>query len=181
MNGSFVVGRRLARSGQEVVERARSGEEIAWETLFNEHYPALFRYFRSRVSSPETAEDLACEVFVEAYRSIGGFQWRGRPFGAWMYGIARNRLLMHYRSRRPEGAAVEDVGRVSSEFLAVEVRDVLDRLPADYREAIEYRYVLGLSGEEAAAAMGRSHGAFRALLLRATRAFKQDYGDRGVA
>ena len=60
------------------------------------------------------------------------------------------------------------------EYLAVEVRDLLDRLPADYRRAIEFRYVLGLSGLEAAAAMGRSHSSFRSLLLRATTAFKRE-------
>ena len=98
-----------------------------------------------------------------------------------MFGIARNRLLTFYRKQKPATAELHDVEHVRDEYLEVEIRDVLERLPADYRAAIEYRYVLGLSGEEAAAAMGRSHGAFRALLLRATRAFKAEYGEIGRA
>lgn len=165
-----------AVSIHSAVEAARAGDQRAWEVLFAEHYPRLFRFLRSRVESPETAEDIASEVFIEAYRSLPRFRWRGRPFEAWMFGIARNRLLMHYRSRRQEGALPEDIHHVRDEFVSVDVRDALDRLPLDYRQAIELKHVLGLSGEEAAAAMGRSHGAFRALLLRATRAFREAYG-----
>jgi RNA polymerase sigma-70 factor (ECF subfamily) len=168
-----------SESERERVEQARAGDERAWSALFDGHYPALYRYFRTRVSPAETAEDLAAETFVEAFRSIDRFHWRERPFGAWLYGVARNRLLMHYRreGRRQLPRPTEDHAR--NEFLEVELRDALDRLPADYRVAIEYRYLIGLSGEEAAAAMGKSHGAYRALLVRATRAFKNEYGPPG--
>ena len=167
----------MAESSAQTVEAARGHSEEAWRELFDAHYPKVLRYFRSRVGSAETAEDLASETFVEAYRSIGRFQWRSRPFEAWMFGIARNRLLTHYRQLKPATAELLDVEHVRDDYLEVEIRDVLERLPADYRAAIEYRYVLGLSGQEAAAAMGRTHGAFRALLLRATRAFKAEYGE----
>jgi RNA polymerase sigma-70 factor, ECF subfamily len=174
VNG-FAVTQATQPAEERTVEAARAGHAEAWEELFDAHYPKLYRYFRSRLGSPESAEDLAAEVFVEAYRSLGRFRWRNRPFEAWLFGIARHRLLMHYRSRRPAEVLDESAGHVRDEYLSVEIQDVLERLPSDYREAIEYRYVLGLSGEEAAAAMGRSHGAFRTLLSRATRAFKQEY------
>lgn len=179
MNGHAVAGDEAQRASRQTVEEARSGSDPAWRELFDAHYPKLAAYFRSRVDSPETAEDLAAEVFVEAYRSLGRFQWRNRPFGAWMFGIARNRLAMHYRRQRPQTAPLEDVEHVRDDYLEVEIRDVLQRLPADYRAAIEHRYVVGLSGAEAAAAMGRSHGSFRALLMRATQAFKREYGGEG--
>ena len=86
---------------------------------------------------------------------------------------------MHYRSRREHEELPEELGQVRDEYLEVEIRDALENLEPDHRAAIEYRYVLGLSGEEAAAAMGRSHGAFRALLHRATTAFKSEYGEIG--
>ena len=55
----------------------------------------------------------------------------------------------------------------------MEVRDLLARLSPDYRLALELRFIVGLSGEEAAAVMGRSHGSFRTLLHRAVRAFRE--------
>ena len=178
MNGLSVADGTLP-ANRERVEAARDGSSEAWRELFDEHHPRLYRFFRSRVESAETAEDLASETFLDALKGIGGFRWRNRPFGAWLFAIARNRLRMHYRSRRESGdlGAVEP-GSIRNEYLTVEVDDVLSRLLSDYRQALEYRYLLGLSGQESAAAMGRSHGSFRALLLRAAKAFRAEYGLR---
>jgi len=163
---------------RNAVEAARSGSESAWRELFDEHYPRLHRFFLARVDA-DSAEDLAAETFSDAYRGIGKFRWRNRPFSAWLYGIARNRLRMHYRKRREEDELPDDVEHVRDEYLAVDIRLVLERLSDEHCAAIELRYVLGLSGAEAAAAMGRSHGAFRALLHRAAAAFKSEFsGDR---
>jgi RNA polymerase sigma-70 factor (ECF subfamily) len=158
---------------QDLIRRAATGEEEAWRCLFDAHYPRLYRFFRARVAGHEQAEDLASQVFMDAFRSIGNFRWEGAPFGAWLFSIARRVLASHYRAKPPELAA--DVSEhTRDEYLAVEIRDILDRLPVDYREALELRYVMGLSGEEAAGAMGRTHGAFRALLLRASRAYRAE-------
>ncbi|MEZ4502970.1 MAG: sigma-70 family RNA polymerase sigma factor [Dehalococcoidia bacterium] len=170
------LGRTRGERDRERVERARDGDEEAWSALFEEHYPRLHRYFRSRVTPTSVAEDLAADTFVEAYRSIERFQWRERPFGAWLYGIARNRLLMHYRREGRRRDVQPPVEHARDEFLGIELRDALDRMPSEYRQALEYRYLIGLTGEEAAAAMGKSHGAYRALLMRATRAFRAEYG-----
>lgn len=158
---------------EELVRRAASGEDEAWRGIFDAHYPKLYRFFRARVAGHEQAEDLASQVFMDAFRSIGNFKWEGAPFGAWLFSIARRALASHYRGR-PRELPVEVCEHTRDEYLAVEVRDILDRLPGDYREALELRYVMGLSGEEAAGAMGRTHGAFRALLLRASRAYRAE-------
>jgi len=168
---------KVGPDARRAVDAARGGDESAWRELFDEHYPKLLRFFRSRVSSSAIAEDLAAETFSEAFRGIKKFKWRERPFGAWLFGIARNRLRMHYRSRREHEELSDNIEHVRDEYLDIEIRDALEHLEPDHRAAIEYRYVLGLSGEEAAAAMGRSHGAFRGLLHRATAAFKKEYGD----
>lgn len=170
------VAKAVDQDARRVVERARSGDESAWRELFDEHYPRLFKFFRSRVDNDVTAEDLAAETFTEAVKGLGKFQWRDRPFGAWLFGIGRNRLRMHYRSRRVHAELPEEIGYARDEYVEVDVRDALARLEPDHRMAIELRYLLGLTGQEAAAAMGRSHGAFRALLHRAAAAFKQEYG-----
>jgi RNA polymerase sigma-70 factor (ECF subfamily) len=158
---------------QDLISRAASGEDEAWRDLFDAYYPRLYRFFRARVASHEQAEDLASQVFMDAFRSIGNFRWQGAPFGGWLFSIARRVLASHYRSKSPE-LPVEVCEHTRDEYLAIEVRDILDRLPVDYREALELRYVMGLSGEEAAGAMGRTHGAFRALLLRASRAYRAE-------
>ena len=159
------------------VAAAQSGDERAWRALFDEHYPKLYAFMRARVGDRETAEDLAAETFADAFRGLPRFRWRGKPFGAWLFKVARNRLRMHYRSRPPQTErSLTEPATTADQTLSLDVRDALARLPAEYREAIELRYLLGLSGAEAAAAMGRSHGAFRMLLHRASQAFKTEFG-----
>ena len=75
----------VAQGSRETVEAARAGSEAAWQELFDTQYPRLLRYFRSRVPSLETAEDLASETFADAYLSISRFRWRNRPFASWMF------------------------------------------------------------------------------------------------
>jgi RNA polymerase sigma factor (sigma-70 family) len=156
----------------DLIARAATGDDVAWVELFDTHYPKLYRFFRSRVATHQRAEDLASDVFLEAFRSIGNFQWQGAPFEAWLYGIARRVLASYYRGRKP--LEMQPTEHVRDEYLAVEIRDILDRIHPDYRMALELRFVVGLSGAEAAAVMGRGHGAFRSLLLRAVRAFRSE-------
>ena len=157
---------------RDVVEAARDGDEAAWREIFDLQYPRLFRFFRSRVALHHQAEDLASSTLLQAFRSISNFRWQGRPFEAWLFGIARHELASFYRSQAPATAELGDSAHVRDEFIAVEVRDMLAKLSDDYRQALELRYLLGFSGQEAAALMDRSHSSFRSLLLRATRAFR---------
>ena len=73
----------------------RAGDEPAWATLFDSHYPKVYRSLRSR----EAAEALASEVFLEAFRSIAHFELRGRLLAVWLFGIAGHVLASHYRVR----------------------------------------------------------------------------------
>jgi len=165
---------------REVVEAAQRGDEEAWGTLFDLHYSRLYRFFRARLASPEQAEDLASDVFLEAFRSVQKFQWQGKPFEAWLFGIAKHTLASYYRSRHPDTTdTIDTEPTVRDEFIAVEIKDILQRLPLEYQAALELRFIVGLSGTEAAEVMGRSHGAFRSLLFRAVRAFK-DESDKGT-
>lgn len=159
-------------SSRSVVEAARSGDESAWRAIFDLQYPRLFRFFRSRVPAPHQAEDLASSTLLQAFRSIGSFHWQGRPFEAWLFGIARHELASFYRSLPAPTGELDDYQHVRDDFIAVEVRDLLGQLSAEHRAALELRYLLGFSGQEAAALMGRTHGSFRSLLLRAARAFR---------
>ena len=181
MNIGYAAPAAGALDRVEVVEAAREGCDTAWRQIFDEHYPQMYRFFRARVSSHEEAEDLAAEVFAQAVRCIRKFEWRGRPFGSWLYGIARRQLASFYRSK-PSAEPAMETSHARHEYLGVEIRDILERLTPDHRAALELRFVIGLSGIEAATVMRRSHGSFRSLLLRAVRAFRRESDDeRGCA
>ena len=163
-----------------LVSAARRGDDEAWRALFDEYHPRLYAFMRSRLRDDALAEDLVAEVFVDAFRGLPRFRWRGKPFGAWLFKVARNRLHMHFRSDSRRPAISSDVpptaaAGTADHALALEIEETLRGLSSEYREAIELRYVVGLTGKEAAAAMGRSHGSFRMLLHRAVQAFKQAF------
>lgn len=174
---------RRGRTPVEIVAAASRGEDSAWETLFDLHYPRLYRFFRARMSSSEQAEDLASNVFLEAFRSIHNFNWQGKPFEAWLFGIARHQLASFYRSYKKDasGDLIDNEPAVRDEFISVEIRDILEALPRDYQTALELRFIVGLSGVEAAEVMDRSHGAFRSLLLRAIRSFRRELSESEAA
>lgn len=179
MGYALALNSELARN-REAVFAAQAGDQDAWHTLFADHYPQLDRFFRSRVATPELAEDLAAETFVEAWRSREHLRWRNRPFAAWLFGIARRRLASHYRNANTGAlTTATDVSELPipmrDEYLSLELRDLLKTLKPEYRTAIELRYLVGLSGIEAAAVMDRTHGAFRVLLHRALQAARAEF------
>ncbi len=174
------AGFARAAPARIAVEAARAGNDATWHDLFLANYPPLCRFFRARLPSADEAEDLAAAVFAEAWRSRSRLRWRRRPFAAWLFGIARHRLATYYRNRPPQDTAdladlPDAVSGTTHEHLALELRDILERLSPEHCTALELRYIVGLSGVEAAATMGRSHSAYRALLHRALRAFLQDF------
>ena len=176
-SGSEATAERERLITPSTVDAARAGCEQAWCDIYLAQQPRLIRYFAARVPTEQEAEDLTANVFLQAFRGIGQFRWRGRAFEAWLSGIARHELASFYREREREAAVPE--ASPGDAFLAVEIADILSRLSLDHREAIELRWMKGLSGAEAAAVMGRSHGAFRSLLLRAARAFQHESADSG--
>ena len=96
------------------VEAARAGDPEAWALAFKAHYPQLYRFFRGHVPTAQDAEELAAEVFVQAWRSRRRLRWRNRPFSAWLFGIARRQLAAYYRDRPPVEAARlgDDAGEI---------------------------------------------------------------------
>lgn len=166
----------------DLVARARAGDGEAFGELYRRYFDPIFRYLAVRVERPEDAEDLAETVFLRAYRSLDRYRERGWPFSAFLYQVARNALVDHYRKRPREsdlGEAVEigtapralDDELVRTERIR-EMQRALAGLPPDYQEVIRLRVLLSLPTETTAQWMERSPGAVRVLLYRAMAALR---------
>lgn len=156
---------------RELVMRARAGDGLAFAQLYEAYLGRVYRYVAYRVGCKEDAEDLTGQVFLRALESIGSYQWRGLPFSAWLFRIAHNLVVDHYR-RRGRGGAVsleevpEPVGPGGDPLVGLEmadVREALSHLTEAQRQALLLRLVAGLSVAETARAMGKSPGAIKAL------------------
>ena len=166
----------------DLIARARAKEPAAWDTLYAAHYEAIHRYAYVRVGDPHVAEDLAAEVFLQAVRSIGRYEYRGIAFRAWLYRIAHNLTAGHQRrqlSRGPVdplpdepiiGAAVDLAEQVAGWS---DLQAAVRRLTDEQQQVVILRFVEGLSLAEVAQATGRTAGAVKALQHRAVNRLRQ--------
>ncbi|MEE9262194.1 MAG: sigma-70 family RNA polymerase sigma factor, partial [Dehalococcoidia bacterium] len=129
-----------------LVGRAVRREVVAFEQLYSLFIDRIYRYFLYRVGDGHRAEDLTSAVFLKAWHSIDRYQERGVPFGAWLYRIAHNVAVDHFRSQQaeipledqalylPSGDHVED--GLEKRFTQQQIRRALGGLKKDQRQVI---------------------------------------------
>jgi RNA polymerase sigma-70 factor (ECF subfamily) len=174
---------RAGPDDADLIGRAQGGEARAFGELYERYVGRLYRYIYSWVGNRSDAEDLTELVFLRAYQALHRYRFRGLPFSAYLYKIARNVLVDHHRRRREEVslAAVEgEAGEPNSvddqviqRAQRAALRHALASLPPDYAEIIRLRLLLELPTADAATWMGRSEGAVRVLLYRALRLMRE--------
>jgi RNA polymerase sigma-70 factor (ECF subfamily) len=154
----------------------RAGDRAAGEALFEKHFDALYRFFRNKAD--DGVEDLIQQTFLAVVGSIERFRGEA-SFRSYLFAIARNELLAHWRKRGQRGDDV-DVAEVSiaalssaqpSRVLARRreqqlLLDALRTLPLDLQIALELVYWEDLTGPELAAALGIPEGTARSRLRR---------------
>ena len=176
-------GQNPRQDDAALVARAQAGEVEAFGVLYERYFDLVFRYLRSRLADDREAEDISATVFLRAFQALGRYRERGWRFSAFLYSVARNAVVDHFRRRR-EDIQVEDLegspamgGTLDEELGAREslgrLREMMAALPSDYQEVIRLRVILGLPTTEVAQWMRRSDGAVRVLLHRALRAARQ--------
>ncbi len=169
--------RRLAA----LVDLARDGDAEAFGLLYDHYSKSVYRFVFYRVSSQALAEDLTSETFFRALRSMTGFQWQGKDFGAWLMTIARNLVVDHYKSGRARLETVTDdltaqdattagpEDEVISRLTAEALLEALAKLPDEQQTCLVMRFLNENSIAETAQVLGRSEGAIKQLQLRAVR------------
>lgn len=160
-----------------LVRRAAAGDADAFAGLYDAYAPRLRRFLRHQLGDADVAEELLQRTFVKMIEALPRYRSRGLPFGAWLFRVARNAVIDHRRTSHPAAsldAAAEQAATRGDPVVAAErhqdqavLRAALDRLPADQREVLVWRFFADLSPAETAGLMGRSNGAVRALQHRA--------------
>src|SRR5438270_1764769 len=84
----------------ELVERASMRDQSAFAELYNTYVDKIYKYVYYKVGNAADAEDLCEQVFLKAWEAIGRYKWCGYPFSSWLYKLAHNLVVDHYRTRR---------------------------------------------------------------------------------
>ena len=145
--------------------------EAAIAGLFEEYYDKVVRYIYIRISDQPEAEDLAGEVFLKALKSMGSYRGSAEQLRFWIFKIARNIVIDHYRkmSKRKtvnlddvEIADSTNVEEMAERRLQIgELTKAMKQLTEAQREVIGLRFFAGLSSAETAQILGKSSGAVR--------------------
>lgn len=166
---------------EQQVKAAAKGDEQAFAALYDTYVDSIYRFIYLRVEDQQTAEDITSMVFLRAWEKLGGYQVRGVPFRAWLFRIARNAVIDHYRTRK-ETAPLEAVVNVRDEgaisvsqkvglrLEAQTVMDCMQQLTEDQRNVLTLKLVHGFNTQEVAKTLGKRQGAVRALQMRGLQA-----------
>ena len=161
----------------ELVRRAQQYEEAALEALYQVYYPKVYNYAFLQMGDVQAAEDLASDVMLRMIESLKGYRFKGLPFGAWVFRIARNRLIDLHRRRRRRGEV--DLSETLSSSLANpqalaeralergQLQVVLKHLTYEQRQVIVLKFIEGFDNRSVGRIMGRSEGAIKSLQHRA--------------
>lgn len=89
----------LLRQEELWVTQAKS-DPTKFEPLYRKYYSPILRYLQQRVDDPEAAFDIASQVFIKAMKNLKSYEFRGVPFGSWLYRIAKSELYQQFREKQ---------------------------------------------------------------------------------
>ena len=151
--------------------------------VYDEHVAKIYRFVYLKVGTPETAEDLASDVFIRAWKTYSKSTGQIRNISAFLYQIARNVVADYYRKRgRVRVVSIEDTiiidpasieEQTSLKLDMDRVLNVLSELSDDYQDLIIWRYIDELSVPEIVEITGKSEGNVRVGIHRALQALKK--------
>ena len=115
---------------RQLVLQAQAGNSEAFGQLYDAYMERIYRFVYFRVEDQQTAEDITSQVFLKAWNNLDRFQFSRTPYLAWLYTIAHNAVIDHYRTRKVS-TALDDV-RLSQPDHA-EAVTLLAEMYQDYR------------------------------------------------
>jgi RNA polymerase sigma-70 factor, ECF subfamily len=173
---------------ERVLVEAAQADPSKFDALYELHFERIYFFIVSRVRDRSTAEDLTSETFHKALANLASYEWRGTPFSAWLYRIASNAIVDHYkRSNREQQIdelenplAQPELASHDIEFIERHVHffRLVDQLPEVQRRVVLERFVEDRSIKEIAQRLSKTEGAIKQLQFRALQSLRAQIGDR---
>ncbi|HLF73207.1 MAG TPA: sigma-70 family RNA polymerase sigma factor [Anaerolineales bacterium] len=177
---------------RQLVLQAQAGNAEAFGQLYDAYMERIYRFVYFRVEDQQTAEDITSQVFLRAWNNLDRFRLGRTPYLAWLYTIAHNAVIDHYRTRKVT-AALEDVRLSQPDYaeavennidFAVEmqtIKEALQTLTDDQQQVLTLKFIEGMSNDEIARHLGKREGAVRALQMRGLRALAKQLEEKIIA
>ena len=162
---------------KRLVTLAQAGNRDAFEELYRLHFDRIYGYLRLSLGNRHDAEDLTNQTFIRMLESIDRFVWRQVPFSAWLFRIAHNLLVDHFRvvkrttpEEEPEHPDMVEASAEDEAMTALSRESMLKLiggLSTDQQQVLTLKFGFDFANAEIAAILGKSEGAVKALQHRA--------------
>lgn len=172
----YTIG--MEQTDEALLVACQKGDREAFGELYDRYVERIYRFVYAKTFSKEVAEDIVSSVFMRAFERASGFDSEKGRVSQWLYGIARNAVIDHYRTRRVHKDIddIYDLGEHERTEEKIDARDLLVRieeyvrdLSPRQREIVFLRVWEERSYEEIAAIVGGSSGAVKMMFSRTIR------------
>lgn len=161
---------------RKLLERARTCDPEALGELYDQYAPRIYDYIYRRVGDASLAEDLTSELFMRLLLAVQNGRIWNQSFRAWLYRVAHNLVVDHYRQRPPLTEELSEADGVQAEggmdemveqsLIADQLFQGVQQLTPEQQEVLALRYGEGLTAREVGEIIGKSTGAVEALQRR---------------
>ena len=163
---------------RRLVDQAQQGDRAALEELYLIHFDRIYSYLHVTVGNRHDAEDLTTQTFLKMLESIGRFRWQSAPFSAWLFRIAHNLAMDHFRAHRrwqPEEEVPEPIGaeEPSAELEAMQsigrqsMMELIETLSPEQQQVLTLKFVFNFANADVAKILDKTEGAIKSLQHRA--------------
>jgi RNA polymerase sigma-70 factor (ECF subfamily) len=170
--------RESTENVRRLVDLAQHGDRAALEELYLIHFDRIYSYLHVTVGNRHDAEDLTTQTFLKMLESIGRFRWQAAPFSAWLFRIAHNLAMDHFRAHRrwqPEADVPEPIGseEPSAELEAMQsigrqsMLELIEKLSPEQQQVLTLKFVFNFANADVAKILDKTEGAIKSLQHRA--------------
>jgi RNA polymerase sigma-70 factor (ECF subfamily) len=173
-------------SDEQLIENYRAGDQAAFGVLYDRYVEKIYRFVYYKTFDKEITEDLTSSTFFKALNKIDTLDLSRGTFSSWLYRIARNTIIDHYRSPERATQDIEDIFDLAEDNRTVEELDAnaalktvstyLKTLTPIQREIVTLRLWEDRSYQEIAAIVGGTEGSVKMAFSRTIRKLREDLG-----
>lgn len=172
---------------QQLVEEAKENTE-SFGKLYDYYFPKVYSFVAAKCSNRDDAEDITGDVFVKVIENLPKFEWRGLPFGAWIFRIARNTLIDYYgKSGKTRTSDIEEAYGVSEDEektsphkkaaqneLSERVKEIMKDLSDRDLQVVQLKFYAQMNNREIMQITGLSESNVAVVLFRTLKKIKPD-------